>query len=104
MIVIVLMLASVLSMGSLGDTILSFAFMSMGLRGAAIFVPLCGALWCRGCILKTSVSLAIVAGPVTVLLFNLVQVLPFDPIFAGVLVSFIIMLVGYIVNLKRESK
>ncbi|MEA5068456.1 MAG: sodium:solute symporter family protein, partial [Christensenellaceae bacterium] len=38
-IVIALAAACLLSTGALGDTILTFAFMSMGLRGAVIFVP-----------------------------------------------------------------
>ncbi len=44
-IVAVLALACCMSTGSLGDTILQFAFMSMGLRGAVVFLPLCAALW-----------------------------------------------------------
>ena len=44
-IVVVLAVACCMSTGSLGDTILQFAFMSMGLRGAVVFLPLCAALW-----------------------------------------------------------
>lgn len=98
LIVLILMLACFLSMGSLGDTILSFAFMSMGLRGATIFVPLCFAIFCPGSVPKKYAGFSIVIGPLTVLIFNLIDVLPFDPLFAGVFVSFFIMLAGFTEN------
>lgn len=94
LIVVVLMLACVLSMGPLGDTILNFAFMSMGLRGATIFVPLCFAIFGRGRVRDKYATASIIAGPVTVLVFNIVKVLPFDPLFAGVLASGVIMIAG----------
>lgn len=94
LIVVVLMLACVLSMGPLGDTILNFAFMSMGLRGATIFVPLCFAIFGRGRVCDKYATASIIAGPVTVLVFNIVKVLPFDPLFAGVLASGVIMIAG----------
>ena len=98
LIVLILMLACFLSMGSLGDTILSFAFMSMGLRGATIFVPLCFAIFCPGSVPEKYAGLSIVIGPLTVLIFNLIDVLPFDPLFAGVFASCFIMLAGFIEN------
>lgn len=103
LIIVVLMLACVLSMGPLGDTILDFAFMSMGLRGATVFVPLCFAIFCRGRVCDRYATFSIIAGPVTVLLFNIVKVLPFDPLFAGVLASGIIMLAGAGKNREKEK-
>ncbi|MBR6728801.1 MAG: sodium:solute symporter family protein [Clostridia bacterium] len=102
LIVLLLLTATALSLGSLGDTILSFAFMSMGLRGATIFVPLCCAIWCKGGIDKRYAFTSIIAGPALVLLFGLWNVLPFDPLFAGVLASIVIMALGYIA--KRYKK
>ncbi len=104
LIVIVLILASVLSMGTFGDTILNFAFMSMGLRGATVFAPLCGALWFSGRISKKSASFAIIAGPTTVLLVNLLNDFPVEPLFAGVLVTLSIMLMGYFAKLIRDGR
>lgn len=94
-IVAVLLVASLLSVGPLGDTILSFSFMSMGLRGATIFIPLFCAIWLSDRIPKLYAGLSVIAGPVTVLIFNLVDVLPVDPLFVGVFVSAMIVLVGY---------
>lgn len=102
LLVIVLILASLLSMGPLGDTILNFAFMSMALRGATIFVPLCCALWFKGAIPSKFAILSIIIGPASVLVLNLWGILPFDPLFAGIIISCLIMIAGYIVNKKKK--
>ncbi len=101
LIIAILAAAVFLSMGSLGDTILLFAFLSMGLRGATIFFPLCGALWLPQKTDRFCTLLAIIFGPLTVLLFGLWKVLPFDALFAGVIVSALIMAVGLIVKRLR---
>lgn len=101
LIILTLSLAVLLSAGSLGDMILSFAFLSMGLRGATIFLPLCCALWLPGRIDKCYAFLSILAGPLVVLLFGLWDVLPFDPLFAGILASGVIMAVGLLVNRSK---
>jgi len=101
LLVMTLLIASVLSMGPLGDTILKFAFMSMGLRGATMFMPLCCAIWCRGRVHRRYALAAIIAGPVTVLLLNLVGGFPIDPLFVGVFIAFIIMITGYIKGVRK---
>ena len=104
LLVLILLAASVLSMGPLGDTILVFAFMSMGLRGATIFVPLCSALWRPGSISPKVAFFGIVLGPVSVLIFGLWGNLPFDPLFIGVFASFFVMLGGTIANFHKKRK
>ncbi len=99
----VLCIACLLSMGPLGDTILNFAFMSMGLRGATIFVPLCCAFWCSGKIGKRYAFLSIILGPVLVLVFGLWKVLPFDPLFIGIFAAFLIMAFGFIMNRSKKA-
>lgn len=105
LIIILLLTASVLSMGPLGDTILNFAFMSMGLRGATIFAPLCCALWFKGKVDAKWAFWGIVSGPVIVLIFGLLDILPFDPLFIGVFVSCLVMFAGILLskpNLKGK--
>lgn len=104
LIVVILFAACLLSMGPLGDTILNFAFMSMGLRGATIFVPLCYAFWCSGKIQSRYAFLSIILGPVLVLIFGVWKVLPFDPLFIGILAALLIMTLGYAVNRKKHLK
>lgn len=94
MIAAVLSVAGLLACGSLGDIILQFTFMSMGLRGAVVFLPLSCALWLPGRVPTRYALVSVIAGPLVVLLFGLWKVLPFDPLFAGVAISGIIMAVG----------
>jgi len=103
LIVSLLLVACILSMGPFGDTILKFAFMSMGLRGATIFMPLCCAIWFKGKIKSQYAGLAIVLGPLCVLLLELWGELPFDPLFAGVILSALIMFSGYLAN-RNQTK
>lgn len=103
LIVFVLLLACGLSIGPLGDTILNFAFMSMGLRGATLFAPLCFAMFCPDRVSPKYAMISIITGPVIVLAFHLLDVLPFDPLFAGVLVSCFIMMIGLIKNSFAEK-
>ena len=95
LIVVLLFSACLLCTGPFGDTILKFAFMSMGLRGATLFAPLCFALWYKGDIDHRYTGAAIFAGPICVLIFELWGVLPFDPLFAGVAISLGIMFLGH---------
>ena len=95
MIVLVLAVAGLLACGSLGDIILQFTFMSMGLRGAVVFLPLTCALWLPSKIPTRYTMAAVITGPLVVLVFGLWKVLPFDPLFAGVAVSALIMAAGF---------
>ncbi len=103
-ILLILALGVALSAGPLGDTILSFAFMSMGLRGAVVFVPMLCALWLPGKVNRSWAMAGIVAGPVTVLLFGTLLKLPGapDPLFFGVFASLLCCAVGLAVG--RRSK
>ena len=96
LIIAVLALGCCLSTGSLGDVILNFAFMSMGLRGAVIFVPLTCTLWASGRITANYAVASIIVGPLLVLLFGTVLggVIPFDSLFVGVIACAIVMGVG----------
>ena len=99
-ILLVLLLGCCLSTGKLGDTILNFAFMSMGLRGAVVFAPLLFALWFPGKVNQKWAMAAIIAGPLFVLLCGTVLPLPggIDALFAGVTASILCCLIGMIVG------
>lgn len=102
LIVAVLALACCLSTGSLGDIILNFAFMSMGLRGAVVFVPLCCALWMKGKIRPVFAMISVIAGPLAVIVGNVLTV-PFDPLFIGIVASLVIMAAGLAVGKPKET-
>lgn len=99
-ILVILALGCVLSTGKLGDSILSFAFMSMGLRGAVVFAPLCCALWLPGRVNQRWALAAIIAGPAFVLLCGTVLPLPggIDSLFAGLAASVVCCIIGLIVG------
>ena len=95
--IVILALACVLSCGPLGDMILGFAFMSMGLRAAVVFAPLVAALFFPGRVSHKMTVAAIIAGPVAVLIGNLAN-LPFDPLFIGIAVSSLLVFIGAFVH------
>ena len=92
-ILLVLALACCLSTGTLGDLILNFAFMSMGLRAAVVFCPMTAALFFPGKVDRRFAIAAIIAGPVFVLVGKLIG-LPFDPLFLGLAVALVLTLLG----------
>ena len=100
--VLILVLACLLSCGPLGDTILGFAFMSMGLRAAVVFAPLMAALFFPGRVERHWAMAAIVAGPVAVLIGNLVG-LPFDPLFIGIAVALLLVAMGMVFHKKSPQ-
>lgn len=104
-ILLVLGLGVVLSCGSLGDTILSFAFMSMGLRGAVVFIPMLCALWLPGRVNRNFAMAAVIAGPAAVLLFGTKLSLPggIDPLFAGVAAAALLCVAGAVVGNRRKE-
>lgn len=99
----VLLLGCCLSTGSLGDTILQFAFMSMGLRGAVVLVPMCCALWLPGKIPHKFAMCSIIVSPLLVLIFGVLNVLPFDALFIGIAASVVIMAAGYLAGRNRPA-
>lgn len=104
-IVLVLALAVYMSSGSLGDTILNFAFMSMGLRGAVLFVPMCCALWLPGKVNNRWALAATIAGPVFVLVFGTIIPLPagVDSLFIGIAAAFICCCVGLAIGKNKAG-
>jgi SSS family solute:Na+ symporter len=103
LIVAVLAVGCCLSTGSLGDIILNFAFMSMGLRGAVVFVPLACALWRKGKIRSSFAMASVIAGPAAVLAGNLLHA-PIDSLFIGIAVSAVIMGIGLLAGGKGGKR
>ena len=101
--VLVLVLACVLSMGSLGDTILTFAFMSMGLRAAAVFASLCASLFFPGKVDRRWAVASIIAGPAAVFAGKFMD-LPFDSLFLGVGLGLVLIVLGAIFRKKDEPR
>ena len=100
LIVVVLAVAALISCTPIGDTILTFAFMSMGLRGCTVFAPLCFLIWAKGKVDGKYALASILGGSLVALvlgiLSNIVGVitLPCDAVFPGIAVGLIIMFIG----------
>lgn len=103
-IVAVLLLAVVCTIGDLQSVILQWSFMSMGLRGAVLFLPLCGALFFPGRVPAGFALACVVAGPLCVLVGKLFLPPSFDPLFLGMLVNLLIMLAGLAAGKGRRGK
>ncbi len=95
---LVAVLASVcaLSTGRLGDVILTFAFMSMGLRSAVVMVPLLCALFLPGKVDRHWMLASVILGPLLVLVFGLWKVLPVDSLFVGMAAAGACGVAGYV--------
>lgn len=92
-ILVILAMAAVVAILVPGAMINDFGFLSMGLRGAVVFLPLCGGLWLKGKIPQRFAVTSIVAGPIAVLAGSFLP-LPFDPLFLGMAVCFVIIAAG----------
>ena len=100
-IVLVLAAACALSCGSLGDLILQFAFMSMGLRAAVVFMPLLGALWLPGKADSRLILASVILSPAAVFAGKLLG-LPFDSLFLGMAVSAVCFICGLAAKKKQN--
>ncbi len=98
LILAILLLALLFTLGDMGAFILQWSIMSMALRAAAGFVPLCSALFFKGRIPAEYMMAAIIAGPCVVLAGELFYAKTVDPVFFGLLASLLICIIGAIVK------
>ncbi|MDO4203655.1 MAG: hypothetical protein Q4D07_04025 [Selenomonadaceae bacterium] len=89
----VLITAGVIGAFVPGAIINDFGFLSMGLRGAVVFVPLSLALFMPGKISPRSMLLSIILSPLAVLAANFCH-LPGDPLFYGMGMSCLWAVIG----------
>lgn len=87
--------------GDMGAMILNWSYLSMGLRGAVAFAPLCAALFLPGRIPSGYALAAMIAGPTLVLLAKLLLPPSIDPLFPGLGGSMAILAVGALVRRKQ---
>ena len=99
-ILVILVAAAAVAILVPGAMINDFGFLSMGLRGAVVFLPLCGGLWLKGKIPGRFALAAIIAGPIAVLVGNFLN-LHFDLLFLGMAVCLAIMALGYALGRKK---
>lgn len=101
-IAVILAGAAGLTLCPIGDTILNFAFMSMALRAAVVFMPLTCALFFPGRVDRRFALAAVILSPVCVLAGELFLDLKFDPLFPGVGIAAVLCIVGAAVSARRK--
>jgi SSS family solute:Na+ symporter len=89
------------STGNLGSLILGWSFLSMGLRGAVAFGPLCTAIFLKGRIPDRFVLAAMIAGPVFVMVGKFALPSGIDPLFPGMAANILILCAGYAIGKRR---
>lgn len=97
-IVVILVGAAMTTVGNLGSLIISWSFMSMGLRGAVAFVPLCTALFLPGRIPNHFALAAMVAGPLVTLTGKLALPANIDPLWPAIALTAAITMLGFLVG------
>lgn len=80
--------------------VLDWTILSMCLRGAGIFIPLIMAIFYPGWFKPFYATLAIVAGSVGALLWRLFLPHLYSPLYPGIIISAVFMLIGF----KRKKK
>lgn len=101
-IVIVLVAAALFGLGEVGSMILSWSFLSMGLRGAVAFAPLCFALFSPGRVSKKFAAAAIAAGPLLVIVGSFLLPSHIDPLFLGMGGALLICFAGWLQGAKKK--
>jgi len=89
--------------GGGGSLILSWSFLSLGLRGAALMAPLLGAVYLPGRIPPAFAAAATITGPVVSMISKLLLTWPVDPVFPGLFASCAVMAAGYFFGKKRRA-
>lgn len=84
------------------STINDLGFLSMGLRGSVVLVPMSCALWVKGPMNHACVLASIVLSPLAVLLGKFLP-LPFDALYLGILVSVLCCALGRVLGGRSES-
>lgn len=93
-IILVTGLTLLFAVGSGNSLIMKWSFLGMGLRGAAICLPLLAAVFWKGRIDPRAGAAAVIFAPLASLLWAVLLPEAGDPLFIGLFVSLIILLLG----------
>lgn len=102
-IICMLLISLIFITGNMKTLILQWGFMSMGLRGAAVFVPLCAALFVKRNINNKIILCSMIFGPMFVLLGKYILPQSLDPLFLGIAVSVAFIVGGYLISFKNVT-
>lgn len=86
------------------NKVLDYNFLSMGLRCAVLLLPMCAALFFPGKVSSRFAMASIVLGPTALLLSKYVIDIPIEPLFFGLIVTIIVMLLGVLDKNAQTKK
>lgn len=89
------------AVGNMNSLILKWSFLSMGLRGATICLPLLTALFMKNRISSKVGTLALFTGPVSTILWAVFGSQAVDPLYVGLLVSLSTLIIGFFNNPRQ---
>lgn len=96
----ILSIAAIITIFVPSSTINDLGFLSMGLRGSVVFLPLLCALWFPGKVDKRGICASMILSPIFIFIAKLAA-FPIDSLFVGVGVSALCCLVGVWSNPKH---
>ena len=98
----VIFIASVIAIVNLNSQVLGWNYMSMALRGGGIFLPLTLAIFIPGRLKPSWAITSMVLSTIAAIVGALVLHLPIDPLFIGVVVSAVIIMMALIQGGGRQ--
>jgi len=102
-ILIILIAAAVIADLMPGTLINDYGFLSMGLRGTVVLLPLTASLFLKNRINKNCCLASIVMGSLAVLISKFCFKVSFDPLFIGIGICLIIFIIGFIVGPSKNN-
>lgn len=103
-IIVSLVVSAFFTMGNLKSAVLTWGFMSMGLRATVLLIPMICALFFKGKINSLHAILSSVLGFVSFLMCELFFNINIDSLIIGVTVSTVTAIAGYYKKINRKQK
>ncbi|MDU2064871.1 MAG: sodium:solute symporter family protein [Sporomusaceae bacterium] len=102
LIVVVCVITAIIANGNAGSLILGWTYLSQGLRGCAALFPLLGAMLLPRFVSPTAGVVAAILGPLANIIWFMMYPKGIDPLYPGLIVSFI-ALVGLSLVTKKQT-
>ena len=95
-------LSLLITLGNMDSFILQWSFLSMGLRGSTILLPLLGALFARKWVKSKAGTFAIALAPTVSTIWAILMPNKMDPLYIGLVISFLVLTVGSLVVFPKK--
>ncbi|MGV8058273.1 MAG: sodium:solute symporter [Smithellaceae bacterium] len=103
LIIVISLIGALFVAGNLQSTVLSWAFLSMGLRGCSVLIPLLGAMFFSRYVTPLAGLLSATLGPATNLVWRLAFPQGMDPLYPGLTAGLLALVIVSLVTRKKET-